>query len=374
MEQVYQRMNERNIWYKCQPKINEDLSKGRCYAVYALGDWYLNASFQRLFHRLKQLVDETACLYRPVPFQSEGLLHQTLLQFVKFDAYPHAEEMVLKAMECVSEILAKTQLATCITYKGLVWTPTGLALAGYCEDETMVMKVREEMEQALRSQELPCDIPYKNDILHATVLRWTKKPDSLTLVKLEKEVERWAECTFGDIRVREWRVGKASWRMKDDERDDYFAVPVQQHICHRGNVSGPVKELENNFGILIQRSIQGQRVEVDVWYHENNLWLGHDKPEYKITLDWLASCKRRLIHAKDGKTFQHLLQEAGKRALDLHIFYHTDEDYVLTNKGIVICYPGQPLLEGSLCMMPERVSYSGEELRKTFQICTDFKN
>jgi hypothetical protein len=373
MEQVYQQMNERNIWYKTTPKINEDLTKGRCLAVYALGDWYLNSSFQRLFQKLQLLVGETACLYRPVPYQSEGLLHQTLLQFVKFDAYPHAEELVLQAMNCVSEILAKSQLALSITYKGLVWTPTGLALAGYCEDESLVMKVRDEIQQALESQGLPCDIPYKNDILHATLVRWTKKPDTLVLVKLEKEVERWAECTFGELRVREWRVGKASWRMKDEERDDYFAIPVYQHICHRGNISGPIKELENNFGILIQRSIQGYRVETDIWYHENSLWLGHDKPEYKITLDWLASCKRRLIHAKDGKTFGYLLQEAGKRALDLHIFYHTDEDYVLTNKGIVICYPGKPLLEGSLCMMPERANYSDQELQKPFQICTDFK-
>jgi hypothetical protein len=173
------------------------------------------------------------------------------------------------------------------------------------------------------------------------------------------------------MRVNRWTIGKASYRMKEEERDDYFAVPVFQQVCHRGNVSGPQKELENNFGILIQRSIQGYRVEVDVWYHEQNLWLGHDKPEYKITLDWLASCKKRLIHAKDGKTFEYLLLEAGKRALDLHVFYHTEEDYVLTNKGLVICYPGKPLLEGSLCMMPERAKYRPEDFQKSFSICSD---
>ena len=161
--------------------------------------------------------------------------------------------------------------------------------------------------------------------------------------------------------------------MKQDEREDYFAVPAFQHICHRGNLYGPVKELENNFGVLIQRSIQGFHTEVDVWYHENNLWLGHDKPEYKITLDWLASSKRRLIHAKDGITFAYLLQESGKLALDLHVFYHTEEDYVLTNKGLVICYPGQPLLQGSLCMMPERANYSEADFQTCFSICSDKK-
>lgn len=371
MEQIYESMNTKNIWHKTPPVINKDLSEGRCVAAYSLGDWYLQSSFQRLQQRLKDILGDSACFYNAVPTQSEGLLHQTLLQFVRFDTYPHAQELLIKAMECVADVLANSQLALWIRYKGLVWTPTGLALAGYCEDEEKLMRVREEIEHALKSHNLPCDIPYKNDILHATLLRWTSEPSKWTLLKLEKEVERWSECWFGDLRVNRWIVGKGSWRMKEEEREDFFAVPVHQHICHRGNVKGPVKELENNFGILIQRSIQKQRVELDVWYHENNLWLGHDKPEYKITLDWLGSDKRRLIHAKDGKTFEYLLQEAGKRALDIHVFYHTEEDYVLTNKGLVICYPGKPLLEGSLCMMPERASYSTDQLQKSFSICSD---
>jgi hypothetical protein len=371
MELVYEEMNQRNIWYKTKPVVNADIGKGRCYAAYGLGNWYLQPSFQRLLTKLKGLVGDYACLYKPVPYQSEGLLHQTLLQFIKFESYPHAEEVLTQAMACVADVIAQSNFAPWITYRGLVWTSTGLALAGYCDEDDKLMRLREEIAQALKNNQLPCEIPYFNNILHATVSRWTKQPDGLTLVKLEKEVERWSECVFGDLRVNRWVVGKASYRMKEEERDDYFAIPVFQHICHRGNVSGPQKELENNFGVLIQRSIQGYRVEVDVWYHENNLWLGHDKPEYKITLDWLASCKKRLIHAKDGKTFEYLLLEAGKRALDLHVFYHTEEDYVLTNKGLVICYPGKPLLEGSLCMMPERAKYTPEDFQKSFSICSD---
>ena len=371
MEQVYESMNTKNVWWKVPPHVNYDLHKGRCVAAYSLGDWYLQPSFQRLLQKMKPLISDSACFYKPIPTQSEGLLHQTLLQFVKFDSFPHSEEVLVKAMECVSDIIAHSNLALWITYRGLVWTPTGLALAGYCENEDLLFKVRDEIEAVLKSKDLPCEIPYKNDILHATFLRWTKEPDKLTLLKLEKEVERWSECVFGELRVRQWIVGKGSWCMREEEREDFFAVPVYQHICHRGNLYGPVKELENNFGILIQRSLHGYHTEIDVWYHQNNLWLGHDRPEYKITFDWLLSSKRRLIHAKDGKTFEYLLLEAGKKAADLHIFYHTEEDYILTNKGLVICYPGKPLLQGSLCMMPERANYTQEELQKCFSVCSD---
>ncbi len=372
MEERYNEMNQRNIWYKTAPVVNTEIEKGRCVAAYALGDWYLQPSFQRLYTRLQAIVGDSACLYRPVPYQSEGLLHQTLLQCIKFHSYPHADEVILKTMECISEVIAQSHCAALITYRGLVWTPTGIALAGYSDQEEILMKLRAEIEQALRSKGLPCDVPYKNDILHSTVLRWVKKPDSMMLIKLEKEVERWSECCLGELRVKRWIIGKGSWRMKEEEREDFFAVPVIQHICHRGNIVGPVKELENNFGVLIQRAIQGHSVEVDVWYHQGSLWLGHDKPEYKITLEWLTSCKKRLIHAKDGKTFEYLLLEAGKRALDIHVFYHTEEDYVLTNKGLIICYPGKPLLQGSLCMMPERAEYSVEDIQKCFAICSDF--
>ena len=247
-------------------------------------------------------------------------------------------------------------------------------MAGYSLDEGRIERLRASLEETLKEKQLPCDIPFKYDILHSTVLRWVKQPTQKMLEELEHEVVRWSECVFGELRVREWRVGKASYRMREDEREDYFAIPVTQHICHRGNVAGPRKELENNLGVLIQRDIQGLATEVDVWYHEGNLWLGHDRPDYKISLEWLAASRRRLIHAKDGRTFAYLLEEAGKRALDLHIFYHTDEDYVLTNKGLVICYPGQPLLPGSLCMMPERASYTVEDLQNAAVVCSDGAN
>lgn len=373
MELVYENMNERNVWHRTTPIVNQKLEEGRCLAAYSVGDWYLQTSFQRFLERLKAIVGDTGCVYTPVPCQSEGVLHQTLLQFVKFDSFPHARELSVQAMQCVADILKQKNLALQIQYKGLVWTPTGLALAGYSDDEESVLQIRNEIETTLLCKQLPCDIPYKNDILHATVMRWIKRPEPTMLIRLEDEVKRWSECTFGELRVRRWIVGNGSWRMKEEEREDHFQIPVHQHICHRGNLTPGRKDLENNFGVLNERSNQKYRVEVDIWYHNHNLWLGHDRPEYKVTLEWLASCPRRLIHAKDGKTFAYLLQEAGKKALDLHIFFHTEEEYVLTNKGFIICYPGVPLLEGSLCMMPERASYTAEEKEVCFTICSDTK-
>ena len=119
---------------------------------------------------------------------------------------------------------------------------------------------------------------------------------------------------------------------------------------------------------------KGYYVECDVWLVNNNeLWLGHDKPEHQISLEWLSLTHRRLIHAKDGRTFSYLINKSGKAGLDLNIFYHTVENYALSTKGWIIVHPNSPLLEGSICMMPEMTNppYAVEERKKLFFLCSD---
>lgn len=335
MEERYDIMNSNNIYYKTKCLIKDDLFVG----AYATGDWYLQPSFHRLLQRLKTLLKDTVFFY-------EMNLRQSLVQW-------EPTNNDIEKMEATANILSSCEIAPIIRYKGIVWTPTGIALAGYTEEEAQLIKLRQE----LQGNDYTFTVP---------VFRWVKQPDTFQLLRLEEEVKRWTECTFGEIRIRRWFVGKGE--------DDYFAVPVHQHICHRGNISGPQKQLENNFGILIQRSIQGLDVEIDVWYQEGALWLGHDKPEYRITLEWLAASKRRLIHCKDGKTLEYLTLESGRKALDLHLFYHTNEQYAITSKGHIMVCPGQPLLKGSMCMMPEMANYTEEEKLNCFSICSDSKD
>jgi len=53
-------------------------------------------------------------------------------------------------------------------------------------------------------------------------------------------------------------------------------------ISHRGNISGVYTDLENTEG-YIQKAIDlGYEVEIDVWYKDFKLYLGHDGPEIKI--------------------------------------------------------------------------------------------
>jgi hypothetical protein len=60
-------------------------------------------------------------------------------------------------------------------------------------------------------------------------------------------------------------------------------------ISHRGNTNGLFAFLENQPKYLDSAIKQGYDVELDIWKVNNELWTGHDYPQYHITLDWLYS-------------------------------------------------------------------------------------
>jgi hypothetical protein len=342
-----------------------------------MGDWYLLPSWRRLQARFKEIVPEdVACLYTAAPSDSsEGCLHQTLLQYVSFQAFPSlSREQAEEMHKVVEATIGFHRRAIWLTYRGLTWTPTGLCLQGFPQDSHdyyRVMRLREDIENQLKAKGLPYAIPYKNDIFHATFMRWKKQPSPELVAQLVEEVKRWSECVFGDLRIRSWTLGQATWTMLPTERLDLYNVSLYRHICHRGNFWGKGTDEENSPETLDKRDAEKQDVECDVWYKDGQLWLGHDKPEHRTTWAWLLETPRRLIHAKDGPTFEHLIHEVGIHGYDLHFFYHTNEDYALTNKGLVIVCPGRDLLKGSLHMMPEMELIEIEQREQLFAICSD---
>ena len=50
-------------------------------------------------------------------------------------------------------------------------------------------------------------------------------------------------------------------------------------IAHRGNLSGPT-QTENHPDQIKKALDLGFDVEIDVWYKENKVFLGHDFPQY----------------------------------------------------------------------------------------------
>lgn len=110
-------------------------------------------------------------------------------------------------------------------------------------------------------------------------------------------------------------------------------------ICHRGNTFGPDPDNENKPEVIDYCIRQGYDVEIDLWYHNESLYLGHDEPTYPVTKDYLYWNKNQLwIHCKNLKVL-NIIGIGG-----YNYFFHEKDDYVLTSQNYVWTYP-KPQIE-----------------------------
>ena len=104
-------------------------------------------------------------------------------------------------------------------------------------------------------------------------------------------------------------------------------------IAHRGNRKGKRAERENDPVYLLEALEEGYLCEVDVWYVDNKIFLGHDAPTYERSIDFLKNDKL-FCHAKNIEALHRMLEEP-----DIHCFWHENDLVTLTSKGYVWKYP-----------------------------------
>ena len=136
-----------------------------------------------------------------------------------------------------------------------------------------------------------------------------------------------------------------------------------QVIAHRGNLTGPNPERENKLDYIAEALAEGVDVEVDVWFHEGKLYLGHDKPDTPISVGFLLD-NRFWCHAKNIEALDVMLDH------NVHCFFHDVDEVTLTSKGFVWTFPGKKLTKRSVCVLPETTT--GFYGQKFSAICTDY--
>ncbi len=352
-EAIYASMNRRNEVAAPRPLDSDKEPTDCCIAAWTGAAWTLTPAYRRLIGRLSALIGEYMTFYWPegAATPNDGILHQTLLQIVGFGAFDEIRrEVIPTIMDAAASVIKAHGFPLTVTYRGLVWTPTGLALAGYTPDYDRLMNLRDLLGSVHGAA-----VPYKNDIVHATLGRWTKVPPGDLLVSVRDEVARWQEAVFGSLAIRSWTVGAATLLMRPVDRFDHATIRMPLHIHHRGNTAA-APAVENAPKHLSTLAAEGRHVEVDVWLTADGLFVGHDGPSVRVDFEWLmALAPHALIHCKDGATFAGLRTWFAERGLEADLFYHTTEDYALSTGGKIIVYPGRPLLPNCLSMMPESV-------------------
>ena len=118
-------------------------------------------------------------------------------------------------------------------------------------------------------------------------------------------------------------------------------------IAHRGNLNGKTNR-ENQPEYIQEALVQDFDVEIDVWYIEDEFWLGHDIPQYKIEENFLEN-PRLWCHAKSIDTLYKMTSNSL-----IHCFWHQEDDVTLTSRGYLWTYPGKQLTKKSICVLPEK--------------------
>jgi hypothetical protein len=137
-------------------------------------------------------------------------------------------------------------------------------------------------------------------------------------------------------------------------------------ISHRGNINGKFESYENEPNYIDLTISKGYDVEIDIWIIEGLFYLGHDEPQYGITLDWLNKRKDKLwIHCKNIEAIEFFNLLFGT----YNYFWHQEDTVTLTSKGYIWAYPGKQPIKNSIAVMPEIFN---DNLDSCMGICSDY--
>lgn len=138
-------------------------------------------------------------------------------------------------------------------------------------------------------------------------------------------------------------------------------------ISHRGNINGKIDSCENDPVYIDSAISKGFDVEIDVWVTNNQIWLGHDNPQYNIDFKWIEDRMSKLwIHCKNIESLFYFKS----LKYPINYFWHQNDDVTITSLGYFWTYPGKQLTENSIAVMPEISEFY--KIESCFGICSDF--
>ncbi len=132
-------------------------------------------------------------------------------------------------------------------------------------------------------------------------------------------------------------------------------------ISHRGNLEGP-SSLENHPDQINRVLDIGFDCEVDLWYEEGSLLLGHDSPEYIVNKNFLEQ-DGLWIHSKN-------LEALGYCSGGLNYFWHESDSYALTSKQFIWTFPNKPVVDKSVIVDNSR--HWRLKGYNCFGVCSDY--
>jgi len=140
-------------------------------------------------------------------------------------------------------------------------------------------------------------------------------------------------------------------------------------ISHRGNISRPIPERENDPKYINEALASGYNVEIDVWFIDGKFKLGHNNPQYDFPYELIKHQSNKLwLHCKNLEAISQftILDSTGTY---FNYFWHQEDDVTLTSKGYIWAYPGKQPIKNSIAVMPE---LNKDDLTQAIGICSNY--
>jgi hypothetical protein len=137
-------------------------------------------------------------------------------------------------------------------------------------------------------------------------------------------------------------------------------------IAHRGNINGRFESYENEPMYIDLAISKGYDVEIDVWYKDGLLFLGHDEPQYGVDFKWFVDRINKLwVHCKNIEAVNYFQTCDYK----FNYFWHENDTITLTSLNNIWAFPGKQPIQKSIAVMPEIFN---DDLSLAIGICSDF--
>jgi hypothetical protein len=139
-------------------------------------------------------------------------------------------------------------------------------------------------------------------------------------------------------------------------------------IAHRGNTVGKFESYENEPTYIDKAISEGYDVEIDVWFVDGIVFLGHDKPLYGVTQAWLNErCDKLWIHCKNIEAVEWFSSISPN--ILFNYFWHERDTMTITSKGFIWAYPGKQPIKYSIAVLPEIYN---ESIVECIGVCSDY--
>jgi hypothetical protein len=141
-------------------------------------------------------------------------------------------------------------------------------------------------------------------------------------------------------------------------------------IAHRGNTVGPQQDrtLENEPHLLVGAIARGYDVEVDVWYVDGQVFLGHDEPTHLVDKGFLQDIgDNAWFHCKNLEALDMFVRDL----THLRYFWHELDKHTLTSNGFIWTYPGNQITDKSILVYFGKPDLSAFSVLP-YAICSDY--